>query len=442
MSKNHPNLISQILKLLGQKTPLLDKSELDQFVSHQLERQKELREIIRNSGSPLYVIDLESLSDKAIRFKKTFSAVIPDLKIFYALKSNSHPIIASTLAKNGFGLDVSSGLELQAALGYGAGQIIFSGPGKSESELALAVDNSDSVTVLLDSFGELERLEGVAAKKSAQIKAGVRMTTDESGIWRKFGVSPKRLNEFFEAAEKCRHVQLCGIQFHLSWNLTPESQISFIRRLGGELHRLPDKHRQAIKFIDIGGGFWPEMGEWMQESATPLGVIKSVLGRLHDTAFNHFRMKSSPLENFASGLAEALKKYFPDDLHYTVFTEPGRWFCNEAMFILLTVIDKKAPDLVITDGGTNAVGWERFETDYFPVINLTRPSLVERECLVAGSLCTPHDIWGYSYFGDGIEQGDILLIPSQGAYTYSLRQEFIKPLPKSVEFGKWSASEK
>ena len=57
----------------------------------------------------------------------------------------------------------------------------------------------------------------------------------------------------------------------------------------------------------------------------------------------------------------------------------------------------------------------------------------ERQCLVAGSLCTPHDIWGYGYFGDGIQVGDVLLVPNQGAYTYSLRQEFIKPLPKSVE---------
>ena len=102
------------------------------------------------------------------------------------------------------------------------------------------------------------------------------------------------------------------------------------------------------------------------------------------------------------------------------------------MHILLRVVDKKADDLVVTDGGTNIVGWERFETDYFPVINLSRPSLTERNCMIFGSLCTPHDIWGYGYFGEGIEPGDVLMIPSQGAYTYSLRQQFIKPLAKVV----------
>ena len=88
--------------------------------------------------------------------------------------------------------------------------------------------------------------------------------------------------------------------------------------------------------------------------------------------------------------------------------------------------------MVITDAGTNAIGWERFEIDYCPILNLTRPSLQERECNILGSLCTPHDIWGYSYWGKDIQEGDILMIPEQGAYTYSLRQHFIKPLPQVI----------
>jgi len=87
---------------------------------------------------------------------------------------------------------------------------------------------------------------------------------------------------------------------------------------------------------------------------------------------------------------------------------------------------------VITDAGTNAVGWERFENDYFSVINLTHPGSHEQNCHILGSLCTPHDVWGYSYHGTKICAGDLLLIPDQGAYTCSLRQNFIKPLPQSV----------
>jgi diaminopimelate decarboxylase len=102
------------------------------------------------------------------------------------------------------------------------------------------------------------------------------------------------------------------------------------------------------------------------------------------------------------------------------------------MQFLFTVIDKKDRDLVITDAGTNVIGWERFEVDYFPILNLSRSDLIERPCQVLGSLCTPHDVWGYSYFGRNIQPGDLLMIPCQGAYTYSLGQRFIKSLPKVV----------
>jgi len=95
-------------------------------------------------------------------------------------------------------------------------------------------------------------------------------------------------------------------------------------------------------------------------------------------------------------------------------------------------MDKKGNDLVITDAGTNAIGWERFESDYAPILNLTRPSLAEKKCRVLGSLCTPHDVWGYNYWGEDILPGDVLMIPCQGAYTYSLRQNFIKPIPTVV----------
>ena len=102
------------------------------------------------------------------------------------------------------------------------------------------------------------------------------------------------------------------------------------------------------------------------------------------------------------------------------------------MHLFISVVDKKADDLVITDAGTNAIGWERFETDYSPILNLTRPALQEKVCHILGSLCTPHDVWGATYWGDDIQPGDILMIPAQGAYTYSLRQDFIKPLPSVV----------
>ncbi len=420
-------------ELLKAHVPLLDQKELQQFVAQLLDRREGFLAAVREHGSPLYLLDTDTLRTKAHEFKRAFAHEIDRLQVFYALKSNCHPDLARVLVEEGLGLDVSSGKELELGLDLGTQPIIFSGPGKQDTELQLAVANRERVTVLMDSFGELERLERIAGQTGVRVRAGVRLTTDESGIWRKFGIPLDDLKGFFSECEDCQHVQLAGLQFHLSWNLDSTAHVIYLARLGAALWRLPEKYRSQIEFIDIGGGFWPEQGEWLQRAATPQGIFRDEVTDPMETALEHYKRPALPITEFAANIGKGLRKHLQDMSEITVWTEPGRWLCNDALHLLLTVIDRKTDEIVVTDGGTNAVGWERFETDYFPVINLTRPHLTERRCLVAGSLCTPHDIWGYGYFGEDIRPGDVLLIPNQGAYTYSLRQEFIKPLPKSVE---------
>jgi len=136
--------------------------------------------------------------------------VLPDIRIYYAVKSNNHPAIARTFVEAGLGLDVSSGRELQLALDCGAEDIVFSGPGKTMNELSLAVASRDRITVLIDSFGELERLDSVASKANAFVRAGVRMTANEQPLWAKFGIPLSALPEFWAAAAKSRKVRLRG----------------------------------------------------------------------------------------------------------------------------------------------------------------------------------------------------------------------------------------
>ena len=409
-----------------QGVPELDPDELAAFVQPFFDRAEVFLAAARKHGSPLYILEERVLRDRAVRFCDAFRSELPRTRVYYAVKSNNCPAVAEILVRTGLGLDVSSGLELEMALGCGAGDVVLSGPAKLDAELALAIEHRDSVTVLMDSFRELDRLEQMAGGAEARVRAGVRLTTDERGLWRKFGIPLADLARFFDAAERCPHVGLRGIQFHTSWNLDPGTQVAFIARLGEALSRLDARHRERIEFIDVGGGYWPPQGEWLHPTdaqlAAPVG----------NTPLRHHRCPAQPIETFARAIGEAVRTHILPCVACCICAEPGRWLCNDAMHILLTVVDRKCDDIAVTDGGTNAVGWERFETDYFPVLNLTRPSLVERPCYILGSLCTPHDVWGYACHGTDIQPGDVLLIPTQGAYTYSLRQHFIKPLPKLV----------
>lgn len=413
-------------------TAVLSSEVLLDFVKAHFEKRDCYFEVLEKNASPLYLLDREALVEKAETFKRVFSQFFPEVGFYYAVKSNNYPEISKIILESGFGLDVSSGLELQTALSQGASDIVFSGPGKTSEELDLAVAHHDRVTVLMDSFGEVERFNRAAQSRGRVVRAGVRLTSNPQGLWRKFGILPEKLGDFFSAAESHQHVQLEGIQFHTSWNLTPEAQVEFIRKLGGILAQMERSIRAKIRFLDIGGGYWPPMGEWLQPAATPEGMRAAALGEPFSDMAQHFFQAAQPIDTFARVLERAVKEHIFPHVRCRICFEPGRWICHEAMHLVMTIIDKKAPDLVITDAGTNAVGWERFESDYFPVLNLTRPSLKEVPCNVLGSLCTPHDVWGYSYWGDGIEEGDVMLIPTQGAYTYSLRQLFIKPLPQVV----------
>jgi len=420
--KTHP-------EKLPRGAEILDPGELSSFVESFLNRRELFLKAVEDFGAPLFFIEDDILRNRAQAFRKAFSRFLPDIRIYYALKSNNHPEVARILVESGLGLDVSSGRELEIALETNCSEIIFSGPGKTPGELSRAGAYRDRVTLLIDSFGELERLGQLTGGYPEPIRCGVRLTVPGEGrLWTKFGIPPERLEEFIDAARLQPGIQFQGIQFHTSWNLDPSAQVSFLSLLAAVLKKLPTDKAAHINFIDIGGGFWPEEGEWLLPDNFPeKGMSKDIREPMI-----HYRRPARAIEEFAAEIEKIFReKIFPFQ-KVQVRMEPGRWICHPALQILLRVIDLKSPDLAITDAGTNAVGWERYEREYFPVINLSRPSGKDHRCLIVGSLCTPHDIWGFSYHGNGIWEGDILLIPNQGAYTYSLRQDFIKPLPPAV----------
>jgi diaminopimelate decarboxylase len=419
----------QVVEASCQNTPRLPPEHLLAFVKHYFHERDRYLAAAFARPVPLYLQESSVLRRRARAFKAAFARSLSSIGCYYAVKSNNHPDIARVLLTEGFGLDVSSGMELEMALKIGARDIVFSGPGKSSTELELAVLHADRVVILMDSFGELQRLGPIAAKSARPVRCGVRLTVNPSGLWRKFGIIMEDLLPFWESARKLDQINLIGLQFHSSWNLSPDPQILFIRQLGNALAALPQWIRKQIEFIDIGGGYWPPQGEWLQAAGTPEGKLRDALGETAGSVEAHHYVAATPIDEYADRLSGAIHENLFPLVHCRICLEPGRWICNDAVHLLISVVDKKAPDLVITDAGTNTVGWERFETDYFPILNLTRPSLEETPCHILGSLCTPHDVWGYMYFGSGIEPGDILMIPTQGAYTYSLRQHFIKPLP-------------
>ena len=418
-----------VRKLLNKRTPVLPDKMIKKCVRKVHKMSDIFHEAREKFGSPLYFLDIPSLNERAERFLSVFSEAFGDFLPFFAMKSCNHPYIIQTLAGMGFGIDVSSGRELETAISCGAEKIVFSGPAKTMTELELAVRHSDRVTILCDSFTELNKLTVIGKP----IRVGVRLTTENNPLWRKFGIQHDELEQFINMAENSC-VTFCGIQFHSSWNLNPDNHVELIRNLGKTIQKLPKDHKKRIEFIDIGGGYWPEEGEWiLADTAEEMKLNKQLLNQPCDP-LDHRYLPATDISTYADALSAAFNEHILPYAGCRVFAEPGRFVAHGAIHMLLTVEDIKQPDIAITDGATNMLGWERYEMDYFPVINVSQISETEYPMMVLGSLCTPHDVWGYAYHGGGMSIGDLLIIPDQGAYTYSLRQNFIKEIPESVVF--------
>jgi diaminopimelate decarboxylase len=387
-------------------------------------------------STPQYFFDKPCLTEMTARFLESFSRHLTQYRVFYAMKSNSFVGICRRVVAEGMGLDASSGLELAKALSLDCQEIIFSGPGKTDEELRLAVQHRSRVTLLMDSFGELQRVSHVLQRepvRGAPLRTGIRVQHQES--WSKFGIPLNDLGLFLKQAGEVHGLDPCGIQIHSSWNLDPGPQVEMIRRIGTHLRRnLPEGLSKSLKFFDIGGGFWPEQGEWLNGQNTLRGRLIQAVDSDFEFGPRHYFRKACSIEGFAEQIAEAYLQQGPPLSNLELWMEPGRWLSHSAMHILLRVVDKKGEDMVIADGGTNLLGWERPLSEFIPLINLTRPSLMERRVRVFGSLCTPYDIWGYAVFGEDIRVGDILVVPDQGAYTYSLSQSFIKPKARVIQY--------
>ena len=280
----------------------LPRNIISEFITPHFERTALYRRLAEEFGSPLFIVDPAVLRERAARFKSVFEAALPDIGVYYAMKSNNLPYLSRVLLDCGLGLDVSSGVELAAALELGATDIIFSGPGKTVAELSLAAAHPDRVTLLLDSPGELDRLmpllnsgKGRRSEKGI-LKLGIRINTNPEGLWRKFGVLPDRAADLVSKIQTCAGVRFTGFQFHSSWNMTPSRQVDGIRALGEMLRSLPRQMLGACEFIDIGGGYWPEQGEWL--------VTKDPLAPVWHRA--------APIETYARDLSRAVKEWiFP-----------------------------------------------------------------------------------------------------------------------------------
>ncbi len=315
------------------------------------------------------------------------------------------------------GLDVASVRELGIAIKAGAEKIVYYSPAKSKDDLEHILKYADKVRIHIDSFNELRLLGKLTSKLKIKIEVGVRIHTPAHGLWTKYGIPLQSLRKFWEEASKYPFLKLNGIHFHQSRNKTASFYVNTIHDLANYLkNNFTSDQLSDVAYVDFGGGFEPHESE---------GIIV-----WRESHWPKYKIPDTPIiEEYAQAIGNSIKKYLDPIINATYLSEPGRYICNNAMHIVLSVADIKDKENCILNGGVNMVGWQRFEKEYFPLVNITHPSKAERRCRMWGNLCTTWDTWGYYYHGSKLQEKDIIVVPYQGALTYSLAQTFINGIP-------------
>ena len=469
--KKVEKIIKIIKKILTDRVETTEPGIFHKYVGA-IDRENILKSA-KAFGTPQYLLDQDELERKANFFIQTFREALPTAEFFYAFKCNDFPALISTVKKAGFNADVAGLFELELALKLGFDKIMFSGPGKSEEELQMAINNKDKVIINIDNVDELLRLKKLVAKANGKnkinggkensekangeksngekgngkVRISFRLNSDNALTkeWAKFGIHLTDFRKAYEMIANDEHFSWIGLHFHASGNQTPERYVKNIKLIGEYLKaNFSEQELSKLEFLDIGGGFYPED----QALLTKVSEKGSIHEAIEDYSNNHnqqygfdpyefFLLKTAPLGVFAKKIAFYLKKYILSlNPNVILFTEPGRYIATHSTTILLKVVAAKQ-DCVIVDGGINMLGDYRFNEYAFPIIvNVSRPSHKFNRKIIYGSLCDPSDIWGYSYFGDSLRKGDVLAILHQGAYTFSCSWRFIKPTPPYVVLSK------
>src|SRR5579875_105373 len=222
-----------------------------------------LAHIAAEVGTPAYVYSTATLERHFQVFRDAFTARKP--LIAYAVKANANLSVIATLAKLGAGADtVSEGEVLRAlAAGVPADRIVFSGVGKTDAELAFALD-AGLAEINVESEPEMARLAGIAAQKGLRARIAIRVNPDvgagghakisTGASHNKFGVSFSEAERLYAEASGDPWLEPIGVACHIGSQITDLVPMeAAFRKMRGLVERLR-RDGCLVRRLDLGGG--------------------------------------------------------------------------------------------------------------------------------------------------------------------------------------------
>ena len=220
-----------------------------------------VRRLASKSGTPFYLYSEGNIIENFKSFSNSFKNSKP--LICFSVKANSNIHILKVLKKMGSGADVVSGGELLKAIksGIKPNKIVFSGVGKTEDEIKLAI-KKNILLINVESENEAVLINKIAGNLKKRIAIGIRLNPDIDAPTHKkistgkaedkFGLSKKNLISFCLNIEKLKNLELKAISVHIGSQILSENPFKKTLKVLEDIIR---KTKINFKFVDLGGGF-------------------------------------------------------------------------------------------------------------------------------------------------------------------------------------------
>lgn len=364
--------------------------------------QVSLTHLAAEHGTPTYVYSRATLERHYRAFDTALSSV--PHQVCFAVKANSNIAVLQVLAALGSGFDIVSGGELRRVLRAGGdpAKVVFSGVGKTEAELRLALEHgvgcfnveSEHELLQLDALAQqLGRVANIALRVNPDVDAKTHPYISTGLKQNKFGVDLITAERLYRHAATCKGLKVVGIASHIGSQLLDVSPyLDALDRVLALVDRLAAAGI-VLQHLDVGGG---------------LGV------RYRD---------EQPTEP-ADWAAAFLPKLAGRKL--TIFTEPGRAIAGNAGVLLTRVLLLKpgeAKQFAVVDAAMNDLlrpalyqAW----MDIVPVQPQDRASAVYD---VVGPVCETGD-WIGRDRELSIAPGDLLAVRTAGAYGFVMSSNY------------------
>lgn len=375
-------------------------------------------------GTPAYVYSTATLTRHYGLLREAVDAhrdALGDALIAFAVKANSNLSVLATLARLGCGADTVSEGEIRRALAAGVpgDRIIFSGVGKTDAELAFAID-AGVRQINVESGAELDRLIAVAASKGAapaiairvnpKIGAGGHAKITTGGATDKFGVPVEEAIDLYARASVSPHLTPVGLACHIGSQITSlEPMEAAFRTLRDVVLTLrADGH--SVSRLDLGGG---------------LGVPY------------HGQTDTPSIADYAAMCARVL-----DGLEVEAAFEPGRLLAANAGLLLSRVIHvnqragspgEEGRRFLVLDAGMNDLMRPALYDAFHDLVPVRPREGDLRPYDLVGPICESTDIFARDRMLPPLQAGDLVAFMSAGAYGAVLASEYnSRPLVPEV----------